>query len=91
MGSLTLVKPSILPVGLPCASCVWNTSLGRRSVGGGGSPAPFTADFPACSVCLSLSLGVSRDAGAVGGTGAVPGDGPPAPVHLCSATAGPER
>lgn len=45
--SLTLVKPSILPVGLPCASCVWNTSLGRRSVGGGGSPAPFTADFPA--------------------------------------------
>uniref|UniRef100_A0A3Q2NXF8 Uncharacterized protein n=1 Tax=Fundulus heteroclitus TaxID=8078 RepID=A0A3Q2NXF8_FUNHE len=44
--SLTLVNPSILPVGLPCASCVWNTSLGRRLAGGGGSPAPFTADFP---------------------------------------------
>lgn len=37
--SLTLVNPSILPVGLPCASCVWNTSLGRRLAGGGGSPA----------------------------------------------------
>uniref|UniRef100_A0A3B5MQV8 Uncharacterized protein n=1 Tax=Xiphophorus couchianus TaxID=32473 RepID=A0A3B5MQV8_9TELE len=44
--SLTLVNPSILPVGLPCASCVWNTSLGRKLAGGGGSPAPFTADLP---------------------------------------------
>lgn len=51
--SLTLEKPSILPVGLPCASCVWNTSFGRRLAGGGGRPAPFTADLlglpaPAC-------------------------------------------
>lgn len=51
--SLTLANPSILPVGLPCASCVWKTSLGRRLAGGGGSPAPFTADLlklptPAC-------------------------------------------
>ena len=51
--SFTLVNPSILPVGLPWASCVWKTSLGRRLAGGGGSPAPFTADLlklpaPAC-------------------------------------------
>uniref|UniRef100_A0A3Q1J7D4 Uncharacterized protein n=1 Tax=Anabas testudineus TaxID=64144 RepID=A0A3Q1J7D4_ANATE len=25
--------------------CVWNTSFGRRLAGGGGSPAPFTADL----------------------------------------------
>lgn len=51
--SLTFENPSILPVGLPWASCVWNTSLGRRLAGGGGSPAPFAADLfrvpaPAC-------------------------------------------
>ncbi|KAL4608281.1 hypothetical protein GN956_G25030, partial [Arapaima gigas] len=44
--SLTLVKPSMRPVGLPCASCVWNTNFGRRSAGGGGSPAPLAAVFP---------------------------------------------
>lgn len=51
--SLTLENPSILPVGLPWASCVWNTSLGRWLAGGGGSPAPFAPDLfkvpaPAC-------------------------------------------
>uniref|UniRef100_A0A3B3UWC3 Uncharacterized protein n=1 Tax=Poecilia latipinna TaxID=48699 RepID=A0A3B3UWC3_9TELE len=45
--SLTLVNPSILPVGLPCASCVWNTSLGRKLAGGGGTPAcpPLNSSF----------------------------------------------
>lgn len=57
--SLTLEKPSILPVGLPCASCVWNTSLGLRLAGGGGRPAPFTEDLlaklpaPACPLPTS--------------------------------------
>uniref|UniRef100_A0A3B3CPZ3 Uncharacterized protein n=1 Tax=Oryzias melastigma TaxID=30732 RepID=A0A3B3CPZ3_ORYME len=63
-----LVNPSILPVGLPCASCVWKTSLGRRLAGGGGSPAPFTDDLPrlpapacppptsSCSTKCSLAL-----------------------------------
>lgn len=51
--SLTLENPSILPVGLPWASCVWKTSLGRRLAGGGGSPAPlaavlFKVPAPAC-------------------------------------------
>lgn len=56
--SLTLANPSILPVGLPCASCVWNTSLGRRLAGGGGSPAPFTVvlvKVPAPALPSSLS------------------------------------
>ncbi len=55
--SLTFEKPSIRPVGLPCASCVWNTSFGRMLAGGAGSPPPFTADFPtpACPLTSSFS------------------------------------
>ena len=36
--SLTLVNPSMRPVGLPWASWVWNTRRGRRVGGGGGKP-----------------------------------------------------
>lgn len=53
--SFTFVNPSILPVGLPWASCVWNTSFGRRLAGGGGSPAPLMADFAACPLTSSFS------------------------------------
>uniref|UniRef100_A0A8C5CMX8 Uncharacterized protein n=1 Tax=Gadus morhua TaxID=8049 RepID=A0A8C5CMX8_GADMO len=62
--SLTLLNPSIRPVGLPCASCVWNTSFGRRLAGGGGSPAPLTVDLagllpPACPPTSSFSTNCS--------------------------------
>ncbi|KAG9329360.1 hypothetical protein JZ751_005517 [Albula glossodonta] len=36
--SRTLLKPSMRPVGLPCASWVWKTRRGRRPAGGGGNP-----------------------------------------------------
>uniref|UniRef100_A0A3B3S737 Uncharacterized protein n=1 Tax=Paramormyrops kingsleyae TaxID=1676925 RepID=A0A3B3S737_9TELE len=61
--SRTLLKPSMRPVGLPCASCVWKTNRGRRLAGGGGSPAPFAeglaAELPTSSFSTKLEL--SRD------------------------------
>uniref|UniRef100_A0AAY4B7A9 Secreted protein n=1 Tax=Denticeps clupeoides TaxID=299321 RepID=A0AAY4B7A9_9TELE len=46
------------PVGLPWASCVWKTSLGRRSAGGGGSPLAAAA---AAASSFSTRLEVSLD------------------------------
>uniref|UniRef100_A0A803YBV2 Uncharacterized protein n=1 Tax=Meleagris gallopavo TaxID=9103 RepID=A0A803YBV2_MELGA len=54
--SRALLKPSTRPVGLPCASCVWNCSREALAAGAGASAAGGGA-----AASLSTSLEVSLD------------------------------
>lgn len=70
--SLTLVKPSMRPVGLPWASWVWNTRRGRRAAGGGGkpiwdSPAPLPPRGPGSPTPSPLRLGSASSFSTRGG------------------------
>uniref|UniRef100_A0A669P9P5 Uncharacterized protein n=1 Tax=Phasianus colchicus TaxID=9054 RepID=A0A669P9P5_PHACC len=56
MRSRALLKPSTRPVGLPCASCVWNCSREALAAGAGASAAGGGA-----AASLSTSLEVSLD------------------------------
>uniref|UniRef100_A0A8D2JR40 Uncharacterized protein n=1 Tax=Sciurus vulgaris TaxID=55149 RepID=A0A8D2JR40_SCIVU len=51
-----LEKPSTRPVALPCASCVWKTSLRAGAGGSGRLPTPAPACSPSTSRAVSLDL-----------------------------------